>query len=120
MVDMIDSGEYESRTGMATPAELIETPIFQGRVISSLYQSLTPSFNGKRCISAEIASQRQIFDLNGRIPPSIRSLKWLLPTLILHTPWGKGLHVNTKQMIIDNSPDILLPMSVMENGPPES
>jgi len=120
---MLDSGEYEQRTGLATPPALIESPAFQGRVISAIYQnkqSILDSSSGKSLVSAEVAQTCGVVDIGGNRPPSIRSLKWLLPSLLLHSNWGKSLDNKTRCFIIENSPDILLPMSLMAGGPPDT
>ena len=123
MMDMLDSGEYERRTGLATPPEIVESPIFQGRVIASLYMDEDDSLrkvNGGVLVAAEVAKRNNVKDNNGLTPPSIRSLKWLIPSLVLHSDFGKKLTDEAKSNLIKNTPDWLLPMFVMKGGPPDS
>ena len=123
MMDMLDSGEYERRTGLATPSEIVESPLLQGRVIASLYldeDSSMSKSNGNILITAEVAKKNNVIDKNGMIPPSIRSLKWLIPSLVLHSDFGKKLSGSVKSNLINNTPDWLLPLSVMKGGPPDS
>ena len=75
-------------------------------------------------MTAEVAKRYDIKDpISNYVPPSIRSLKFLIPSLILgslklssaeKTKW-KWL----ESWLISLLPDILLPMSLMAQGAPE-
>ena len=114
MVDILDNGTWKKKTGLGTPSDFIESPLLSGRVIASLYNDINRK-NGKVTVIAEAAKDYGIVDVNGKIPPSIRSIRFLIPSLI----YGK---VENPPMILkkllDLVPDYLLPMSLMEGGPP--
>ena len=97
----------------------VESPIFTGRVISSLYQNkddYSSQLSGEYCVVAEYAKKFGIIDISGTTPPSIRSLKFLIPSLLFANV--KSLDSKTKELAISLTPDFLLPMSLMSGGPP--
>ena len=116
MTHILDSGDWKKRTGLGTPSEFIETPRLSGRVIASLFNDQERSRrNGKVTVIAEAAKERGVTDINGSIPPSIRSLKFLIPSLV----YGKDDNPNPFiKTLLGLVPDVLLPMSLMEGGPP--
>lgn len=120
MATILSSGEWRQRTGLRTPDQFIETPRFTGRIISEIYLDRQDNLkirNGKICVVAEIAKELNVPDMSGNIPPSIRSLKFLIPSLVLNafdTP-PNGL----EDLLIKFVPDILLPMALMSGGPPK-
>ncbi|KAJ1396684.1 hypothetical protein B484DRAFT_304517, partial [Ochromonadaceae sp. CCMP2298] len=78
MSDMLDSGEWDERSQLATPKCFVESPQLTGRAIAALYADpAVPS--GKVVVTAELARKYAILDpLTGITPPSIRSLKFLI------------------------------------------
>ena len=115
-------GEWESRSDLATPGIFIESPELTGNAIAALYVNsqndsdtgYLDKMSGKICITAEIARRYQLIDpISGIIPPSIRSLKFLLPSIILAQIKNPQQRAALQDFIISCSPDILLPMSVM-------
>lgn len=66
-------------------------------------------------VVAELANEYGFSDVGGTRPPSIRSLRFLLPTYLFPKILPKGTEVDTSSV-----PDWLLPMSVMANGKPPS
>eukprot|EP01039_Chlorochromonas_danica_P011258 gene11254-12557_t len=122
MDTLLQSGEFEMRTGLATPSQFVESPYLSGEVIAALYQDLSyrQKMNGQVLVTAELAKRYDIHDrLSGITPPSIRSLKYLLPAMLLT---GKDEHYRKQwqDWIIRCSPDVLLPWSIMSNPPPRT
>lgn len=64
---------------------------------------------------AELAKEYGFTDVGGESPPSIRSLRFLLPTYLFPKLLPEGMAVP-----VTSVPDWLLPMSVMANGKPPS
>jgi hypothetical protein len=58
-------------------------------------------------------------DVTGNLPPSIRSLKFLIPAVILGRIKEGDVPKGLENFLCEYSPDILLPMSFMSQGPPE-
>jgi len=128
MEGILSSGTWREKTGLAVPDAFIESPRLTGRVIAALHANIrnrnpenpksshVMTRNGKYNVVAEVAKELGITDINGGIPPSLRSLKFLLPSLILN-----NFHVPPKQLeelLVKICPDVLLPMSFMSGGPP--
>ena len=89
----------------------------------------------KVCVTAEVAKKYSIVDpVSLTIPPSIRSLKFLIPSLALGYMENRrendsnnnlGLKWNHwyqrekwEKFLIESVPDVLLPMSFMAEGAP--
>eukprot|EP01038_Epipyxis_sp_PR26KG_P004652 gene4652-6536_t len=141
MAGILDSNEWFEKTGLLTPSIFIESPLLTGLVISKLYQNddnNLEKLSGKVVVTAELAKSFQISDPKSNIiPPSIRSLKFLFPSLLLGNIKKTIFNNNNNNNIINNndnnnnifeflekliiflSPDILLPMFVMQGGPPK-
>jgi dehydrogenase/reductase SDR family protein 1 len=120
MRDMLDSGEWEERSKLNTPKCFIESPELTGKAIAALYASDDASQNsGKVVVTAELAKKYSIVDpLSGITPPSIRSLKFLIPSVLL----GKiapDIRDTWEERLIKWSPDVFLPMFVMAEPRPE-
>lgn len=64
---------------------------------------------------AELAKEYSFDDVGGSQPPSIRSLRFLLPTYLFPKVLPKGVEVPSTSV-----PDWLLPFDVMRNGKPPS
>ena len=120
MIGIIDSGDWKKRSGLSTPLEYNESPIFTGRVIASLLlEEDRKNRNGKVTVIAEAARELGIKDISGITPPSIRSLKFLIPSIVYGKINNNDNIPNFLKYILNNIPDILLPMSFMEGGLPE-
>jgi dehydrogenase/reductase SDR family member 1 len=68
-------------------------------------------------VVAELAKEFGFTDIDGSQPPSIRSLKYLLPNFVfpqIEKEAGKPI----PRWVKDNIPDILLPWSIFSSGPP--
>ncbi len=75
MMDMLDSGEWVKKTGLATPPSFIETPRLTGRVIARIYEDRERAMakrRGKVAVVAEVARDLGIEDVDGVMKPSIR------------------------------------------------
>ena len=89
-----------------------------GKAIAALYANshidgYLDQINGQVCVTAEIAKRYQLIDpVSLIIPPSIRSLKFLLPYIIL-SKLNQSQRKMFQDIVISCSPDILLPMSIM-------
>jgi NAD(P)-dependent dehydrogenase (short-subunit alcohol dehydrogenase family) len=124
MSGFISSGEWRKKTNLATPSSFLESPILTGRVIAELYARLDAKllsrndYNGKVKVVAELAKIFGVTDLQGNLPPSIRSVKFLLPSLILNN--FKTPPQYLEDFLVKYTPDILLPMFIMQGGPPSS
>ena len=119
---MLSGGDWTKKTGLACPEPLIESPRFAGRVIAALAADVDASKNlveqnsGGVLVAAEVAKILGVVDVNGNLPPSIRSTKFLIPGLLLGKL--KDAPKALEEALVKYSPDILLPMSVMAGGTP--
>ena len=149
MESLLDSGRWEQKTGLATINEFVESPTLTGRVLAHLYDDKNNemrSRGGKVVVVAEEAKKMGVTDIDGLIKPSIRSLKFLIPSLILasmsknnnyndgsssssgSSSSTSGIMENDeekqkkyywwKSFLIRTVPDVLLPMAFMEGGAP--
>ena len=97
-----------------------ETPAFSGRAVvklASLSKDAMMERSGNVEVVAEIANELGFTDVDGNVPPSIRSLKYLLPNFVfpqVEKEAGKPV----PDWIKENVPDLLLPWSVFSSGPP--
>jgi len=114
-----EESEWQRRTGLAAPRGCVETPRLSGRVLAALYldEDLKARRTGDVCVVAELAKAMRVTDVTGLTPPSIRSLKFLIPAVAIGR-YGKGMSEQTKRWLVENTPDILLPFSVMAGGSP--
>ncbi|CAM9263990.1 unnamed protein product, partial [Choristocarpus tenellus] len=90
-----------------------ETPVFVGRAVAALCADpKIMSKTGKVQVVAELAKEYGFSDTNGLIPPSIRSLRFMLPAYVFPK---LGIDVPSTSV-----PDWLLPFDFLRNGkPPE-
>ena len=118
MTDFLDGGEWTRRTGLAALPSCTESPVFSGRVIAALFEETQRRGcrdSGRVVVAAEAAKALGVRDIDGNLPPSIRSLRFLIPALVLGGE--RELPAPLKSLLLHLSPDILLPMSAMEGGP---
>ena len=121
MQGILDGGEWTRRTGLAALKSCTESPVFAGRVIAALYEQSQREgcrVSGQVVVAAEAARTLGVRDEDGSLPPSIRSLRFLIPSLVL----GRAPETPAflRDLLEKFSPDFLLPMSMMGGGPPNS
>jgi len=108
----IQNGTWEKDVGL--PINNAETPRFTGRAIVAVGTDTNYNIqqkSGSFQVVAELAKEYGFVDENGNQPPSIRSLKFLLPTY--------GFDEETRKKVPDwFIPDWKLPWSIMANGAP--
>jgi dehydrogenase/reductase SDR family protein 1 len=117
-MEMDRQGEWDAASG-GLDLSRGETPRFTGRAVAQLLGNveLMKERSGKVVVVAELAKKIGFTDVDGTIPPSIRSLKFLLPNFVfpqIEKESGKPI----PSWISENVPDILLPWSVFSSGPP--
>jgi hypothetical protein len=91
-------------------------------VIAAVYtdsdKSLLNKRSGNIAIVAEVAKELNVFDIGGLQPPSIRSLRFLIPSLVMAQFSDKTKAQNLKTFLMNTVPDFLLPMELMKGGAP--
>ena len=108
----VASGDWQQYVGI--PLDNAESPQFTGRAIVAV---ATDPNNAKKTgttqVVAELAQEYGFCDIDGKTPPSIRSLKFLLPAYAMNEEQRKA---------IDPSwiPDWKLPFWIMSQGKPPS
>ena len=120
-VAMDERGEWEAASGGLDikPGGMNESPRFSGRAVAKLLADpdLTKDRSGDVVVVTEFAKELGFTDIDGSTPPSIRSLKFILPSFVfpqIEKESGAALPA----WITDNVPDFLLPWSVFSGGPP--
>jgi dehydrogenase/reductase SDR family protein 1 len=99
-----------------------ETPAFSGRAVvklTELDKEAMMSRSGNVEVVAELARELDFTDVDGSVPASIRSLKYLLPNFVfpqIEKQSGKPVPAWMKESI----PDFLLPWSIFSGPPPET
>ena len=98
------------------PLDNAESPAYTGRAIIAVATDEADedmSKTGTYQVVAELAQEYGFTDINGRTPPSIRSLKFLLPAY--------GMDKETREKVPDwLIPDFKLPFFIMASGAPPS
>ena len=91
-----------------------ESPRFTGRALAALAArpALAEARRGDVVVVAELAKELGFSDIDGRNPPSIRSLAFLLPNFVV--PSLKTAPAWMRELI----PDVLLPWATFSSGPP--
>ena len=119
MQTILDGGEWTRRTGLAALPSCTESPEFAGRVVAALFEQTQREGcrgSGRVVVAAEAARELGVRDVDGSLPPSIRSLCFLIPSVVLGR--AKDTPAVLRDLLVRLSPDILLPMSMMGGGPP--
>eukprot|EP00532_Pseudo-nitzschia_australis_P001359 CAMPEP_0168180760 /NCGR_PEP_ID=MMETSP0139_2-20121125/10750_1 /TAXON_ID=44445 /ORGANISM="Pseudo-nitzschia australis, Strain 10249 10 AB" /LENGTH=366 /DNA_ID=CAMNT_0008101081 /DNA_START=152 /DNA_END=1255 /DNA_ORIENTATION=- len=99
-----------------------ESPSFSGKAVvelAALPKTTMMERSGNVEVVAELAKEFDFNDLDGNRPPSIRSLKYLLPNFVfpsIEKELEDGKEI--PDWIKNNIPDILLPWSTFSSGPP--
>ena len=92
--------------------EYVESPSYTGQAIVALAtDSRIMSKTGTIQVVSELATEYGFTDVNGKQPPSIRSLKFLLPTYAFDAETRKKI----PHWLI---PDVKLPLFIMGTPPP--
>lgn len=106
----VASGDWDRYVGV--PLENAETPQFTGRAVAALAADPdNMSKTGTHQVVAELAQEYGFTDVSGRTPPSIRSLRFLLP--------GYAFDAETRERVPEwLIPDWKLPFWMMASGPP--
>ena len=106
----VESGDWEAYVKL--PLDNSETPQFTGKAIVAVATDPTNlDKTGTYQVVAELAEEYNFVDINGKRPPSIRSLRFLLPTYGM-TPEQRD------QIDPDLIPDWKLPFFIMAGGKP--
>lgn len=120
-LQMVEDGTWDEASG-GLDLSKGETPIFSGRAVVKLTEldhGQMMNRSGNVEVVAELAKEFGFTDVDGSTPPSIRSLKYLLPNFVfpsIEKEAGKPV----PQWIKQNVPDTMLPWSVFSSGPPEN
>ena len=118
-VEMDARGEWAEASGGLDLAGG-ETPAFTGRALTAYMGIGSEALlerSGEVQVVAELARELDFVDSDGRRPPSIRSLAFILPEFVfpqVEAESGKPV----PRWIRENVPDVLLPWSVFTSGPP--
>jgi dehydrogenase/reductase SDR family protein 1 len=108
----VQNGDWDKYVGI--PLENAESPGFTGKAIVSV--ATDPDnmrMTGSYQVVAELAEDYGFTDVNGRCPPSIRSLRFLLPSYA----FDENLRKTVPNWLI---PNWKLPFWVMSQGAPPS
>ena len=104
----------EASGGLTLDASASESPEFTGRAVvalSSLSRSAMLSRSGRVEVVAELAKEFGFRDVDGAIPPSIRSLRFLLPNFVFPQVEEESKKP-IPNWIRENVPDVLLPWNI--------
>lgn len=118
---MDEDGTWDEQSG-GLDLSLGESPAFSGKAVvelAALPKDTMLERSGNVEVVAELANEFDFTDINGSKPPSIRSLKYLLPNFVfpsIEKELEDGKEIPA--WIKDNVPDILLPWSTFSSGPP--
>ena len=118
-MQMVEDGTWDEVSGNLD-LSYGETPEFSGRALvklASLSKEEMMARSGNVEVVAELAKELDFTDTDGSQPPSIRSLKYLLPNFVfkqIEKEAGKPV----PDWIKNNVPDFLVPWSTFSSGPP--
>lgn len=118
MDKLLSSKEFDKRTGMYVPPQFVESPHLTGEVIASLFLENENQYlmkqNGNVVVTAEVAKYFGLKDRYSNVTPaSIRSLRFLLPAMLLKNS-NSYIQESMGNLLSIVAPDILLPMSMMK------
>lgn len=120
-LQMEEDGTWDEQSG-GLDLGLGESPAFSGKAVvelAALSKDAMMERSGNVEVVAELATEFDFHDVDGKRPPSIRSLKYLLPNFVfpsIEKELEDGKEIPA--WIKDNVPDILLPWSTFSSGPP--
>lgn len=105
-----ESGDWDKYVKL--PLDNAETPAFTGKAIVAVASdTMNMAKTGTYQVVAELAEEYGFMDIDGRRPPSIRSLKFLLPSYA----FDEETRAKVPEWLI---PDWKLPFWVMAGGKP--
>lgn len=121
-LEMERRGEWSAASG-GLDLQNGETPQFTGRAVALLLSKpeIRKARSGKVVVVAELAKELGFTDIDGKTPPSIRSLKFLLPNFVfpmIEKQMGAG--ISLPSWMKESVPDYLLPWFIFSGGPPPS
>lgn len=107
----VKTGDWEEFVGI--PLENAESPEFTGKAIVEVAcdESNLETKTGTYQVVAELAKEYDFYDINGKQPPSIRSLQFLLPSYAFDDELRKKIPAGL-------IPDLRLPFWMMAQGRP--
>jgi len=120
-IQMEVDGTWDEQSG-GLDLSLGESPSFSGKAVVELAALPKPVMmerSGNVEVVAELANEFGFDDVDGNRPPSIRSLRYLLPNFVfpaIEKELEDGQELPA--WIKSNVPDILLPWSTFSSGPP--
>lgn len=117
-VAMDKRGEWKEASG-GLDLTMGESPQFSGRAVASMLSrpELAKERSGDVVVVAELAKELGFTDVDGRMPPSIRNLKFILPGFVF-PQIEKESGATLPSWITDNVPDFLIPWSIFSSAPP--
>lgn len=117
-VEMDRRGEWDKASG-GLDLSMGESPQFSGRAVATLLAdpASMKEQSGDVVVVAEMAQERGFTDIDGTNPPSIRNLRFILPSFVF-PQIEKESGATLPSWIKDNVPDFLLPWSIFTSGPP--
>jgi len=117
-VEMEKRGEWNAASG-GFDLSMGESPQFTGRAVASLLANseLTRNRSGDVVVVAELAKELGFTDVRGRIPESIRNLKFIVPSFVFPQIEKKS-GTSLPGWVKGNVPDYLLPWFIFSGGPP--
>ncbi|CAJ1934814.1 unnamed protein product [Cylindrotheca closterium] len=116
---MVEDGSWDEASGGLDLSQG-ESPAFSGKAVVQLTKLNREEIlerSGNVEVVAELANEFGFTDIDGSQPPSIRSLRYLLPNFVfpqVEKEAGKPI----PQWIKNNVPDLLVPWSVFSSPPP--
>ena len=120
-LQMVEDGTWDAASG-GLDLSAGETPALSGRAVvalAALGKDEMLARSGNVEVVAELAAERGFAEADGTRPPSIRSLKYLLPNFVfpaIEKDLGEGKTLPA--WLKNNVPDVLLPWSTFSSGPP--
>ncbi|KAL9184368.1 hypothetical protein ACHAXT_002454 [Thalassiosira profunda] len=117
-VEMDKRGEWKEASG-GLDLSMGESPRFTGRALATLLAKpeLTKERSGDVVVVSELAKELGFTDIDGRVPPSIRNLQFILPGFVF-PQIEKESGASLPAWVTENVPDFLLPWFVFSGGPP--
>ena len=115
---MVEEGTWDAASG-GLDLSKGETPLFSGRAVvklAALHKEAMMKKTGTVQVVAELAEELGFTDIDGTIPPSIRSLRYLLPNFVfpqIEEEAGKPV----PDWMKDNVPDFKIPWSIFSSAP---
>lgn len=118
-LEMDRRGEWAAASGGLDLNSDAESPRFTGRAVCALATApdVMQARSGSVQVVAELGKELGFTDVDGAQPPSIRSLKFILPNFVFPDIEAQ-FRGPLPAWLTENVPDFLLPWSVFGAGPP--